>query len=118
VAAPSTDLSIRADEAGASVGSYLSSTGVLVRAAGDFDVATLPILEQAIARARTAALDVQLDLSGVTFFDAASLGVLVRARRSLAQDGRAFTIVNPARTVTRLLKITELEGLLRPADRS
>ena len=79
-------------------------------------MATLPVLEQAIARASTAELDVQLDLSGVTFFDAASLGVLVGARRTLAEDGRTFTIVNAGRTVTRLLKITELDSLLRPAS--
>lgn len=99
-------------ESGASVGSNFRHGAVLVRAAGDFDVATLPILAQALARASTAALDVQLDLSGVTFFDAASLGVLVGARRSLAEDGRTFTIVNPTHGLTRLLKITELESLL------
>lgn len=74
-------------------------------------MATLPILEHALARASTAALDVQIDLSGVTFFDAASLGALVGSRDQLAEDGRSLTIVNPPRTVTRLLKITELESI-------
>jgi anti-anti-sigma factor len=113
--APLADTPVLAGESGASVGAHLRTGAVLVRAAGEFDVATLPILEQALARATTSAMDVQLDLSGVTFFDAASLGVLVVTRRTLAEDGRMFTIVNPAHTVTRLLRITELEGLLRPA---
>jgi anti-anti-sigma factor len=115
VAAPLTDLVARTVTSGAAVGSYLREGAVLICAVGEFDVATAPVLEQAIARARSAALDVQLDLSGVTFLDAASLGVLVEARCTLAKDGRTFSIVSPARNVSRLLKITELEGLLRPA---
>jgi anti-anti-sigma factor len=112
MAAPSADTPVRVGESGASVGSHVRHGAVCLRAAGEFDVATLPILEYALARASTAALDVQLDLSGVTFFDAASLGALVDTRRMLIEDGRTFTIVNPTRTVTKLLKITELEGLL------
>jgi anti-anti-sigma factor len=88
---------------------------MVVHVAGEFDVATLPVLEQALARTYQAEENVYLDLSGVTFFDAASLGAVVGAHRLLAEDGRALVIVNPTRALTRLLRIADLDTLLLPA---
>jgi anti-anti-sigma factor len=85
---------------------------MLVRVVGDFDLATVPILEQALARTYAGGDDVLLDASGVTFFDAASLGVLIGARHTLAERGRTLTVINPPSAVARLLSIAGLEALL------
>lgn len=93
-------------------------TSVVVHVAGEFDIGTLPILKQALSRARHADADVLLDLSDVTFADASSLGVLMDARSALAERGHTMSIVNPARVVSRLLSITGLTPLLMPASAS
>ena len=91
---------------------------VVVHVAGEFDIGTLPILKQALSRARHADADVLLDLSEVTFADASSLGVLMDARSALAERGHTIRIVHPARVVSRLLAITGLTPVLMPAPGS
>jgi anti-sigma B factor antagonist len=91
-------------------------TSVRVHVAGEFDIGTQPILRQALSRAHAANADVLLDLSDVTFVDASSLGVLMDARRTLAERGHAFRIVNPARAVLRVLALTDLTSVLMPAS--
>ncbi len=57
----------------------------IVTACGDIDVATAPVLGQALAQAQGGAESdggkhrVAVDLSGVTFLDACALGVLLAA---------------------------------------
>lgn len=53
---------------------------------------------------------VVLDLTGVTFMDSTALGVLVRIRKLLRAEGRAFRVVCPAGPVLRLFTITGLVG--------
>jgi anti-sigma B factor antagonist len=108
-------MSSPADVAPTSIDVRTRSTSVVVHVAGEFDIGTLPILKQALARARQANADVLLDLSEVTFADASSLGVLMDARSALAERGHTIHIVNPAHVVTRLLSITGLTQVLMPA---
>jgi anti-sigma B factor antagonist len=98
-----------------SAGARSRTRSVVVHVAGDFDIGTQPILRQALSRAQAANADVLLDLSDVTFVDASSLGVLMDARRTLADRGHTFRIVNPGRAVTRVLALTDLTSVLMPA---
>ena len=56
-----------------------------VHASGEFDVATAPVLREALQQACGSALDVELDLSGVTFMDACGLREIAGARNTLSQ---------------------------------
>ena len=79
---------------------------------GELDSAGVPELE---AQLTTCDGDVVLDCSGLTFVDAASLGLFVRARVSCETRGVAFTLVEPSRCVQRLLSITDLDGVFLPS---
>src|SRR5258705_4173138 len=83
--------------------------GPVVRVSGEVDVSTTPrfweALESAIGRSRS----VVIDLSGMTFMDAAGLGVLARAARS---NGTQLVRRAPSPLVRTLLSITDVEQLL------
>jgi anti-anti-sigma factor len=82
-----------------------------VNASGEFDLATADVLISALDEACGTGRDVQLDMSAVSFIDASTLGVVVRARETLAAHGCKIEIVRPARIVRRLLGLTGLESL-------
>ena len=69
----------------------------LVCLRGEYDLSTAPalasLLAGAIARDGT---DVVLDLSGVDFIDAATVGVIIRAREFLQQRSRSLTLRSPS----------------------
>jgi anti-sigma B factor antagonist len=80
----------------------------VVQVVGELDFATVDLLSGALDEACATGADVQLDMSGVSFIDASTLGVLVRYRRKLADAGCDIEIVRPSHTVVRLLRLTGL----------
>jgi anti-sigma B factor antagonist len=62
---------------------------------------------------------VQVDLSAVTFIDSTGLGFLARLYRRASERGGEASVVGPCEMARRVLKITNLDHLLRviePAD--
>ena len=55
------------------------------------------------------------DTSGVTFFSAAGIGALIRARNELRAENRFLHLINPSHCVTRLLTLTGLTTILTPS---
>lgn len=53
--------------------------------------------------------EVAVDCSGLTFIDAAGMGVLARAHRTCQASGVELIVVDPAPCVTRLLALTGLD---------
>jgi len=90
-------------------------TDVVVRAAGELDLASAPALERALNRvAPPASGRVVLDLRELSFTDAAGLRVLVAASRRL---GERLVVCGPRPPVRQLLEVTRLDHLvLRRAD--
>lgn len=87
--------------------------GVVIGADGELDIATTPALRRDLAIVIDAGQgDVLVDMSTVTFCDSTVLGTLVAARLELAATGRRMRIVQPSRSVRRLLRIAELSQLL------
>ncbi|MCU1657205.1 MAG: anti-sigma factor antagonist [Pseudonocardiales bacterium] len=84
---------------------------MVVHALGEFDLATAQVLADALDQACGAGRDVQLDMSGVSFIDASTLGVVVKARNALSEHGCRIEIVRPTDCVARLLQLTGLESL-------
>jgi anti-sigma B factor antagonist len=82
---------------------------VVVTVAGEVDIQTAHALRDAVTVAAEFSHLLVIDLTGVTFLDAAGLGVLVEAtNRAHGCDG-AVTLVGPTGMVSKLLKVTKLD---------
>ncbi len=80
-------------------------------AVGEVDASSAPALSLALDRAlRTGPRPVTLDLSRVTFMDAAALGVIAKAAASYPGQSLAVSGANPF--TTRLFHIVGMERLL------
>lgn len=88
-----------------------SSTVVWVR--GDHDAATRGQLAMTFARAADLdGADVVVDLSGVAFMDASTIGALVVARNHLLAHSRSLCVRNPSPRARRVLELCELTQLI------
>ena len=80
---------------------------------GDHDVSTTTMVNAAAGRAtRLDKADVVVDLSEVTFMGAATLGILLRTRRTLQAQGRVLELRAPSPAAQRLIEVFRLERLL------
>ena len=80
---------------------------------GEHDICTVASLSQILARA--IALDdgdLVVDLSGVQFMDAATVGVILRARDFLRLQSRSVALRSPSPCAARVLDLCELGELL------
>ena len=80
---------------------------------GEQDVATASVLTDTLMTAIAAEdADLIVDLSGVTFIGAATLGVLMSGRNMLRQQSRLMTLRSPSRCARRLLQVSGLTHLI------
>jgi anti-anti-sigma factor len=81
---------------------------VVVRVAGEIDIAVEALLEHVLCRAADGdgARHVLVDLTGVEFLDSGGVQALVRGYQAATGVGAAFTIRNAASIVVRVLRIT------------
>jgi anti-anti-sigma factor len=86
---------------------------------GEIDIATSPAIRRLLMAAISGG-DVHLavDMSGVTFIDAAGIGVLVAAANRAREAGGGLSLLAPPRQVRRLLGILHLDAVLPAAQRS
>ena len=100
---PNLDIAVASEARGA--------TRLVVR--GELDAASAPRLRTQIRSALAAGITrVVVDLAAVSFIDAAGLGVIVGARRRLADAGGELEVVDASRPVRRVLEITGLGHLV------
>jgi anti-anti-sigma factor len=91
-----------------------TADGVVVRLSGELDLATVPLLEDAVAGATaTPDVPVALDLSGVRLVDSTGLRALLTAAR--AHPGRV-AVMSPSREVRRMLELTLLTATIPVVD--
>jgi stage II sporulation protein AA (anti-sigma F factor antagonist) len=81
---------------------------VVVRVAGEIDLATTSYLESAFKSLPPTAANVVLDLAELTFIDAAGLRVAVRAQQRLTARGGSLRLRAPRPLVLRVLAATGL----------
>ncbi|BCJ74428.1 hypothetical protein CS0771_39720 [Catellatospora sp. IY07-71] len=82
--------------------------------AGEVDMATAYLLGRvttAVLRTRDAA-SLSMDMSAVTFIDAAGIAAVIGCRREAAEHRLPFAIVNPSRAVTATIGLCGVEHLL------
>jgi anti-sigma B factor antagonist len=82
---------------------------VLVTVAGEVDIATVPQLQERLAALAASGRPLIVDLGGVTFIDAAGLGVLASAARRAAAHGASLHAVCARHQVQRLFTVTRLD---------
>lgn len=86
---------------------------------GELDVATVHDLRRRFTAALDQpaldgpALDLDLDLAGVTFMDAAGLGAVMWCRRRALDAGRACIVDAASPAALRLMRLTGTHDLLR-----
>jgi anti-anti-sigma factor len=81
---------------------------VTVAVAGEIDLATGPVMRDAIDHALTVngADSVRVDLSGVRFMDSSGIAVLLQARRAADELARAFQVVGAQGLALQVLELT------------
>jgi anti-anti-sigma factor len=85
-----------------------------VRALGELDLATVPILESELAALRDARVEhLILDLSELEFLDLSGLRCIVAFDRTARREGFSFAIVRGQRNVQRMFEMTNTDAGLR-----
>jgi anti-sigma B factor antagonist len=85
---------------------------VTLRLTGEIDMYTAgSVREAALDAMRKHAANIRIDLSGVTFLDSTGLEVLLATRRRATLEGGELQLVDPARTVVRVLEVTGVDRL-------
>ena len=83
-------------------------------ASGELDVASVPVLREALERHRATRGELVVDLSDVTFIDSAGLRLLIQAHRDAARGGWSFALGRELPPqVVHLLELTALRGYFR-----
>jgi anti-sigma B factor antagonist len=85
---------------------------VLVTLAGEIDFAAVAALRQRLFALASMGHPMVADLDGVSFIDAAGLGVLAGAARRAAVHGAALHVVCARRQTRRLVRLTRLDGVV------
>lgn len=96
---------------------HSNTDGTVVWVRGTHDMATVPSLEEAMARAVTLDdSDVVVDLSGVEFMDASTIGAIVRTRNLLGRGSRGLVVRAPSPFARRVLECCGMADLVDPGE--
>ena len=93
---------------------YLREQGtVVVRVVGEVDLASAPLLREALVDLidGQGILSLRLDLAHLTFIDSTGIGVLVRALRAIRNKGGDLTVTNCRPSTVRILEIAGLSEI-------
>jgi anti-anti-sigma factor len=105
----SEDLGLRVD-----VRPDANESVTVVRLAGEFDFESVEVARRAVQRAGSDARQVIVDLSRVTFFDAAGVRFLLAAREQVRAAGGDLVLRHPSWRVRRVLDLVGALSLLCP----
>lgn len=92
---------------------HQDGNALVVRPAGELDMATNDVLEKDLLDAfESSATSIVLDLDGLTFIDSSGLRLLVSAANRAGEDGDRLRIHCEARAVRRMIELTGLDRAL------
>lgn len=84
----------------------------VVAVTGEVDLFTAPEFKQRVTAPIAAGVDhVIVDLTGTTFIDSSSLGVLIGAHRRLKQRGGRLVVVCDGEAIIKTFRITGLDSV-------
>jgi len=91
----------------------------VLRVSGDVDLATVPLLADAVRAAAADGHHLVVDLSGTSFLDCGGLHVLLEAGNAQRDAGHGFALVHgPRGEVARLFGVMAASGVDLPVYRS
>jgi anti-sigma B factor antagonist len=94
---------------------YVVDSAAVVSLRGELDLATTPDLQELLDRAGAApASSILVDLSGVSFIDAHTIGVIICAWTAAQRSGQQLRVDGLANQPARVFDILELRGWLAP----
>jgi anti-sigma B factor antagonist len=89
----------------------------IVAVTGEVDIFTAPEFKQRVMMAIADGVELLIvDLSGTSFIDSSSLGVLIGAHRRLAARGGRLVVVCNREAIVKTFKITGLDGVFELVD--
>lgn len=83
-----------------------------LRATGELDATTAPVLREALTALADAPGAVVLDLEAVTFIDSSGLQSITAALRTRREAGNDLRVAGASRSVRRIFEVTGLTELL------
>jgi anti-anti-sigma factor len=83
--------------------------GTVVTLRGELDMSTRQHLAAALDRVDGSVMPIVLDLSGLTFIDASSVGLIHRSRDRAVERGTDLFLSSPQPHVLRVLQVTGLD---------
>jgi anti-sigma B factor antagonist len=87
-----------------------------VRVTGELDLATAPVLAQALSQAEERAQRVVLDLRELTFMDSSGVHVIVEASLRANASGRGLVLVRGPARVDHVFELTQTSDSLEILD--
>jgi anti-sigma B factor antagonist len=97
--------------------SFVEPTRVRVKVTGELDIATVPLLVEALrAVEREHDRTIVLDLGGLTFTDASGLHAIATASSRAQRRGRRLVVARPSEQILRLFELSGIEQSLELAD--
>lgn len=90
---------------------HLDQKTMIVKVAGEIDLATAPALETSMRRFEGRYHRIRYELDEVTFIDCSGLRALLAPAKGSHFDGRV-TIASASRSVQRLLELLEMEQIV------
>jgi anti-anti-sigma factor len=85
----------------------------LVKLAGELDIATMPLVRDALEReCERRPLRLTLELGDVEFLDSSAMNLLVAIHRRLRAEGSDLVLDNPSEVVANTMRIAQLHRLL------
>jgi anti-anti-sigma factor len=87
---------------------------VSVRLAGEFDLISAEAAHEVIGRLVCSGLNVAVDMSRVTFLDAAGTRFLIESQQFARAAGGDLVVCHPSRPVRRILELTDTQWLAGP----
>jgi anti-anti-sigma factor len=93
------------------------SSSATVRLCGDLDIASAGAARRALEQLDAGIQQIVLDLSDITYCDAAGMRFLLTAQKQARTTGRDLVVRHPSRPVRRVLAITgELRAICPPGS--
>lgn len=92
----------------------LEAEPAVVWLGGEHDMSTAAALSETLDQGIALGRDVVVDLSGVEFMAATTVGVIVRARESLRLRSRSLVLRSPSRCARRVLELCGVADLIDP----
>jgi anti-sigma B factor antagonist len=93
-----------------------SGPDVVLRLAGELDLATAPMLQSALESLRMTCRNVVLDLSALTYLDSTGLGLMGATFQRFEPEMRLLTLRSPRGLVAQVLELSGLSALVRVED--